>query len=165
MDLCQLISQCDIDHSVGPVSDTEGGSTAGYKRWEAFCATSIRRYAKLRNDPNAGVASRMSAYLHYGMVSPMRLARDAHRLRAEKYLEELLLWRELAYSYCFHRDDYESTESLPLWARRTLQEHESDKREACYSWENLARAKTEDRLGMPVKKACCDMASFITTCV
>lgn len=145
-DIASVVANCKIDHSVGPVADTRGGSGAGYERWAQFKRESLKKYASRRNDPCSGVASRMSAYLHYGMVSPMRLAREANELNAEKYLEELLVWRELAYAYCFYRDDYETIDTIPAWARVTLQAHTTDPRPVVYSWETLARGRTEDRL-------------------
>ena len=142
----QFVSRCDIDPTVAPVGDTLGGTRAGYARWNAFLERGIRKYAAKRNDPCAGVSSRMSAYLHYGMVSPMRLAREAHALGAEKYLDELLIWRELAYAYCFYRKEHNTLRTLPTWAQETLRKHTADAREAIYSWERLARGKTKDAL-------------------
>jgi predicted NAD/FAD-dependent oxidoreductase len=80
------------------------------------------------------------------MVSPFQLAREAHALGAEKYLDELLIWRELAYCYCNYREDYQTIETLPVWAVASLRQHESDARHELYSWELLARGKTSDRL-------------------
>ncbi len=34
--IAELVSQCEIDHAIGPVSHTPGGSDAGYQRWEFF---------------------------------------------------------------------------------------------------------------------------------
>jgi deoxyribodipyrimidine photolyase len=48
--------------------------------------------------------SRLSAYHHYGMVSPFKVARDALLARsngAEKYLDEFFTWREVAHAFCF----------------------------------------------------------------
>lgn len=145
-DLAQLIAACRIDHGIGPVADTRGGSEAGYARWNSFVATGrLDRYDKLRNDPTRGDGvSRMSAYLHYGMVSPFRLARETAAMSstgAAKWLDELLVWRELAYTFCFHRPDHATIEAIPGWARATLQEHESDHRERS-DWERLARGRT-----------------------
>lgn len=145
-DLPALIATCRIDHSVGPVADTRGGSAAGDARWSAFVASGgLDRYDKLRNDPTrADGVSRMSAYLHYGMVSPLRLAREAAARRSEgaaKWLDELLVWRELAYTFCYHRRDHATLGAVPEWARATLREHESDHRELL-PWEALARGRT-----------------------
>jgi len=146
MEPMDLVAKCDIDATVAPVGDTLGGSRAGYARWQGFLEKGIRKYAARRNDPCGGVSSRMSAYLHYGMVSPMRLAREANALGAEKYLDELLIWRELAYGYCFYRKDYDAFSTLPAWAQETMRQHSRDPREAIYSWETLARGKTSDAL-------------------
>ncbi len=147
-DLAQLIGQCEIDHAVGPVPHTLGGSVAGYARWEKFRDKGLSRYAKKRNDASLlGAVSRMSAYLHFGMVSPFRVAREATERDAEKYLDELLIWRELAHNFCFHRHkDIDTLKSLPDWAVKTLREHQEDTRPALYSWESLARGKTDDDL-------------------
>jgi len=143
------VAECEIDHSVGPVAGTRGGTTAGYRRWEHFLKSGIYGYAKRRNDPVQDGVSRMSAYLHYGMVSPLRIARQAAAIDhpgAEKYLDELLIWRELAYSFCFHRPDHDQWTAIPAWAQATLLEHSGDLRPAVYSWESLARGQTDDPL-------------------
>lgn len=143
--LAELVAQCDIDHSIGPVSDTRGGMIAGYARWNAFRQRGLRSYAKKRNQIELDGVSRMSAYLHYGMVSPFRLAREASEDKAEKFLDELLIWRELAYAFCYYRADLESSASLPAWAIATMNQHASDPR-TVLSWETLARASTGSRL-------------------
>ena len=147
--LDDLIRQCDVDHSVGPIRDTPGGTTAGYARWTAFRDGRLVAYAADRNDALRNGVSRMSPYLHYGMVAPMRLAREAAAVGgagAEKYLDELLIWRELAYAFCFFRRDHGRLTALPQWARATLAEHAEDRRPALFSWETLARAATGDAL-------------------
>ena len=146
-DLSELVSRCEIDHAVGPVVDTPGGSTAGYARWNRFKQNSLSKYAKQRNNALLDGVSRMSAYLHYGMVSPLRIAREAAAIDnagSEKYLDELLIWRELAYAFCFHRPDHDQWSALPDWARATLELHGGDQRSDVYSWEQLARAQTKD---------------------
>ncbi len=48
--------------------------------------------------------SRLSAYHHYGMVSPFKVARDALLSRsngATKYVDEFFTWREVAHAFCF----------------------------------------------------------------
>lgn len=148
-DFAELIGQCRIDHTVGPVAHTPGGSTAGYRRWQRFKSTGLKTYARRRNNALLDGVSRMSAYLHYGMVSPFRLAREAHETGsdgAKKYLDELMIWRELAYAYCFHRPGHADVRTLPDWALDTLEAHQDDPREHLPTWEELARAKTGDPL-------------------
>ena len=145
LDIARTVAALEIDHAVAPVVDTPGGSAAGLARWNEFRATRLADYARDRNDAAIPGVSRMSAYLHYGMVSPMRIAREAHAAGADKYLEELLVWRELAYQWCRHIPDHSLFDALPAWARRTLAAHAKDER-APLSWERLASGRTGDRL-------------------
>lgn len=149
VDIGKLVRHCEIDHSVGPIAHTIGGTAPGYDRWQHFKQNGLRAYASRRNDPLLDGTSRLSPYLHYGMVSPFRIAREAAAFQgagAEKFLDELLIWRELAYVFCFHREDHESLSALPRWAKDTLLEHARDERPALFSWETLARGKTGDPL-------------------
>ncbi|MFN3192518.1 MAG: FAD-dependent oxidoreductase [Aureliella sp.] len=151
-----LVAECDIDHSIGPVVDTRGGSTNGYQRWDNFVNTGLKSYAKKRNNALVDGVSRMSAYLHFGMVSPMRLAREAANLKnegAEKYLDELLIWRELAYCFCHYQPHHDRWSALPNWAQDTLSKHASDRRDVVYSWEELCKGETGDALWNAAQKS------------
>ncbi len=148
-DLASLIGQCRIDHTIAPVADTPGGSRAGYARWNEFLEECIQRYASARNQPTqAQGASRMSPYLHYGMVSPFRLARETAEVAktsegAKKFLDELITWRDLSFHFCYHNHDtLDTLEAIPKWAQSTLDQHIDDPREDNCSWETLARAQT-----------------------
>lgn len=145
LDIPAVIASLDIDHSIGPVADTRGGSRAGLARWSEFRATRLANYERDRNDAALPATSRMSAYLHYGMVSPFRVAREAHADGASKYLEELLVWRELAYQWCRHVPDHASIDALPSWARRTLRAHAQDSR-TVVPHEQLVSGETGDPL-------------------
>ena len=151
-DIAELCTRCDIDHTIPPVGHTPGGSTAAYARWEQFKRHGLKSYARLRNDAAIvfpkGV-SRISAYLHHGHVSPFRIAREAARdgsAGAAKFLDELLIWRELSHNFCFHDRNLDVLKRLPQWAHQTLMDHLDDPREALYSWERLFRARTGDVL-------------------
>jgi photolyase PhrII len=148
-DLAALVALCEIDHGVGPVPHTPGGTTAGYGRWREFVSTGrLDRYAAKRNDATIDGVSRMSAYFHYGMVSTFRIVRECVTRGgdgAAKYLDELLVWRELAYAFCYWHDAPETLDAIPGWARDTLARHEADSR-VRLSWETLARSGTGDEL-------------------
>jgi deoxyribodipyrimidine photolyase len=147
--LPELVAQCEVDHAVGPVHHTPGGSAAGNLRWAAFLTQRLDSYAKDRLDPNLPGISRMSAYLHCGQVSPFQLAREAGARRtdgAEAYLDELLTWRELAWNFCAFSSNHSEPAALPAWAQKTLREHERDARPALHSYDTLARAKTNEPL-------------------
>jgi photolyase PhrII len=146
-DLAALVAGCEIDHSIGPVPETVGGSSAGYTRWDRFRRNGLRQYHQRRNSPLVDGVSRLSPYLHCGMVAPQRIAREAAEAGgegAEKYLDELLIWRELAYAFCFYRPDHTRLSVLPSWAQQTLHEHAEDPRPALFDWETLARGRTGD---------------------
>lgn len=147
-DIGELCAACQIDHAVGPVAHTPGGSVAGYVRWRDFLDNGLAQYSRLRNDaaiaPPLGV-SRLSPYLHHGHVSPFKIAREARALGgtgAAKFLDELLVWRELAHNFCFHCEAPESLTALPSWALESLHRHSDDPRSTISSWEKLARART-----------------------
>jgi photolyase PhrII len=146
----ELVAQCSIDHSVSPITATRGGTQAGYARWEAFCSGGgLEHYAARRNSPYVDSVSRLSAYLHYGMISPFHLAEQARQMGGkgpEKWLDELLIWRELAHAWCAFQADVHSMEVLPDWALKTLRAHQGDTRHATYTDEQLHQAQTGDRL-------------------
>lgn len=148
-DLAALVAGCEIDHTVAAVRHSRGGSRAGYARWDTFVATgNLAGYAARRNDATLDAVSRMSAYLHYGMVSPLRLARDCATREGEgpeKYLDELLVWREVAYAFCYWHESPTTLDAVPRWALETLQSHEGDARRVL-PLEVLARGETGDRL-------------------
>lgn len=149
-DLGALVAACAIDHTIGPVSDTRGGEVAGYARWQAFVESGgLRRYASSRNNPAKDGVSRMSAYLHHGMVAPTRLARESAEIGGkgpDKYLDELWVWREIAWSFCRFKPHHDSLRALPDWALRTLHAHADDPRPTLFSREQLGRARTGDPL-------------------
>jgi photolyase PhrII len=147
--LAALVASCAIDHGIGPVHHTAGGATAGYARWQHFLEHRMGGYHRDRNDPLIDGVSAMSAYLHFGHVSPFRLAREATVVGgdgAAKYLDELLTWRELAWNFCHHHPHHHSMDVLPSWAVASLAEHESDQRPSLPSWEQLARGHSGDDL-------------------
>ena len=127
--LSELIGHCKIDHAVGPVADSPGGARAGYERWQRFLNEGLVQYAKRRNDPADWLGgSRLSAYLHYGMVSPFRVGREAaangESAGVVKFLDEFLIWREMSFHFCdLHSDELDSLEAIPCWAAEQLRKH------------------------------------------
>jgi deoxyribodipyrimidine photo-lyase len=65
---------------------------------------------------------------------------------AESFMDELVTWREVGFNFCHLRADYDRWESLPDWARATLDEHADDEREQTYTLEEFERARTHDPL-------------------
>jgi photolyase PhrII len=123
--IADVLASLPIDHSVPRSAVLRGGSERANERWSEYLERSIDRYAIGRNDAldDEGV-SRMSAWLHWGMIWAGRLARDATERRtegADKWLDELLVWRELAWHFCAHNAGYDRVETaIPAWALKTL---------------------------------------------
>jgi len=164
-----LLARLPIDHTVGTV-DARGGATAARDLLQDFVHERLADYGERRNHPDQEHTSRLSAYLHFGHISSheafatlaaeelwtaSRLATDARGARrgwwgmspgAEAYLDQLVTWRELGANMCHHRDDYDRYESLPDWARATLDEHREDERPHLYSHAQLEAAATHDEL-------------------
>jgi deoxyribodipyrimidine photo-lyase len=158
-----------IAHTVGTVA-LRGGPVAARERLQHFLGRELAHYAETANHPDDDARSGLSPYLHFGHISaheifhelmsrerwsPQRLAARSTGKRAgwwgastgaEAWLDELVTWRELGYNMASHSDDYDQYDSLPSWARATLEKHLSDRREYVYSLDRFARAETHDDL-------------------
>jgi len=137
-----------------PRASLSGGASAARRRFDAFVEHDLPHYARERNDPGQSLTSGMSAYLHFGHISPLRLLHqvtDAGQRGgewqegADAFTEELVIRRELGYNYVYFTPNYDSYDALPEWTRKTLDDHASDEREWVYSKEELVAAETHDR--------------------
>jgi predicted NAD/FAD-dependent oxidoreductase/deoxyribodipyrimidine photolyase len=143
--LADVLSHCQVDHSISPVVDSPGGSRAGYERWDHFRNHRLKDYGD--HEQHRWVESRLSAYLHFGMVSPLRIAREASADHAKEFVDRLLVFRELSFRFCDSNiDEIETLDSLPQWASQSLMEHQVDPRDADFSWETLARGDSDHPL-------------------
>jgi deoxyribodipyrimidine photo-lyase len=145
-----ILSSLAIDRTVPPVSHFRGGPAEAKKLLEGFLAHKLKDYGELRNDPSLDYVSHMSPYLHFGQISPLYIAvqvqgagRTPFRSR-EAYLEELIVRRELSMNFAYYNSSYDAFAGAPEWARRTLKNHQKDKREYLYSREELEEARTHD---------------------
>ena len=163
------VAELPIDHSVPPVAVT-GGPTAARAHMQRFISERLDRYADGRNHPDDDASSGLSPWLHFGHLGahelvvavleregwdPGRLG-DVRQTRgsrsgwwgvgeaAEAFLDEAVTWRELGQHFAWHRRDYQDYDSLPSWARETLEDHAGDPRPDLYSFEQLERAETGD---------------------
>ncbi len=146
----EILSGLDLDESVQPVSHLySGGITAAKKVLENFLKNRFDDYDENRNQPQTDDVSHMSKYLHFGHVSPVHLALEIQKARADQenidsYLEELIVRRELSMNFCHFTKDYDSFSNLPGWAKETLKEHKKDNRELVYTRKQLENAETHD---------------------
>jgi deoxyribodipyrimidine photo-lyase len=165
----QALSELPIDHNVRPAA-FDGGTDAATNAVNVFVDARLSRYADDRNQLGHDASSGLSPYLHFGHVSAHEVfARIIQREQwsethlasttrgsregwwgmtpeAEGFLDQLITWRELGYNMCSKRDDYDRYESLPDWARTTMELHEKDVRPNIYSLDQLDAAETHDEL-------------------
>ncbi len=158
-----------INHAVKPVS-YRGGSKAASKQLGLFLRERLGRYHEDRNQPEQEVASGLSPWLHFGHISVHEVFAGVTKScdwtpgnvsskvtgsntgwwgappAVESFLDELITWRELGYNLCSHTDNYDQYESLPAWARATLDLHARDPRQWNYSLAQLEQSKTHDPL-------------------
>jgi len=167
-DPAALVAALPIDHGVPPAA-TRGGPLAGAARLAHVAGTLVPRYADDHRHPDIDGTSRLSPYLHFGHVSAhdvftavmtaegwtsRRLAVSGGGRRegwwgvargAEAFLDQLVTWRELAFNLCTYTPEtYEHYDSLPRWARTTLDRHTGDSRPFRYGRDVLERAETHD---------------------
>jgi deoxyribodipyrimidine photo-lyase len=147
-DIAAEVAKCEIDHEVRPVSAL-GGLGAARARLAAFVSDGLRDYARRRRNPSdEGGSSRLSPYLHYGMISPLEVVRTvraaATQDASDAFLNEMLTWRELSLNFCLRNPQHRSLEALPQWVHRSMQSHLADEREVTYSRDELERAATHD---------------------
>ena len=139
-----------IDRSIKASTAFTGGSAAAGGWLDRFADTIVDGYDDRRNEPTSDRHSYLSAYLHFGQISPLEISlrvRDAQQGSAEDraaYLEELLVRRELSMNFVEFAVDYDKYSVLPDWARKTLAEHRDDPRPAVYTRRQLEDAQTAD---------------------
>jgi deoxyribodipyrimidine photo-lyase len=156
--IAALVASCQIDHTVAPSSEFQGGRLAAEKYLETFLHDKLRRYANGRNEPSQNATSHMSPYLHFGQISALEIAlrvseyAKEHKLIATEYLEELIVRRELAFNYSRFVEDPGDLKNLPEWCQLNMRKHAEDKRDPQYMPEQLERAETYDELWNATQK-------------
>lgn len=121
----------------------------GYAKLEDFLETKLSEYSKYKNNPVLNVTSQLSPYLNWGFISAQRVALEIIKSEntyenKESYLEELVIRKELSDNFCLYAKDYKSFDSLPDWAKLTINQHKYDIRPHIFSLKELENAKTSD---------------------
>jgi deoxyribodipyrimidine photo-lyase len=136
LDAAAALALLDVDRSVPPVSGARGGATCARRALALFVRDRLHGYAGRRNEPGLHATSGLSAFLHYGHLSPLTVARacggvpgGARPARASardvsKFLDELIVRREHALNFASRVDGYDNyAGAVPRWARETLELH------------------------------------------
>lgn len=140
-----------VDHSVPEVDWLVPGERAAKEILERFLANKLSDYPQKGMDPNQDGQSNLSPYLHFGQLSGQRVAlevknADVPEEAKQKYLDRVIVQREIADNFCLHNPNYDSFGGFPEWARRSIDEHRSDPRDHIYTLEQFEKGQTHDPL-------------------
>jgi deoxyribodipyrimidine photo-lyase len=144
-----------LDRSVAAVESFQGGSRAARKRLKYFVDHLLADYEERCNQPDVDGTSRLSPYLHFGHIGPLEVAlavdaavKKTPRLAKarDSFFNELIIWRELAVNFVRFTSNYDSVECAENWAKESMAQHASDKRDWIYTLEAMERGETHDEL-------------------
>ena len=147
--LDELIGELSIDRSVRPLADINGGTRHAKQRLKKFLSEHLSNYAT-RTLVVEPPVSYLSAWLHFGQISPLEIALRVGSSRGHEtdqkaaFMEQLLVRRELSINFVYFHQHYDSLKCLPDWARETLQQHDDDQRDPLYTAAELEEAETHD---------------------
>lgn len=118
---------------------------------EDFIKNKLSNYAELKNDPTKNVLSGLSKYLNLGFISSQRVVleiikSDVSQENKEAFLEELIIRKELADNFCLYNKQFKFLNSIPIWAKISLESHKTDFRPYIYTLKEFESAKTHDKL-------------------
>lgn len=152
-DLEAQLEAVKADRSVLKSPYFKGGEAHANAQLERFLDTKLRHYED-SNDPSKGYTSKLSPYLHFNMISPVRvyLAVEAYgkdhpeaKESVEGFLEQLLVRRELAFNFVYYEPHYDVFEHMTYaWAYDTMKAHEKDIREYHYTEDDYVSFSTHD---------------------
>ena len=148
--IAEILEGLQVDRKVPPVSSRvfQGGEDAAHRQLEAFIDRKLAAYPDKQSDAGDTVTSELSPYLHFGQISPLKVALRVYEQVGDvhhPFLEQLIVRRELAMNFVYWNEAYDSFTALPDWAQKTLNEHRGDPRDVIYTLEELVQANTYDR--------------------
>ena len=134
-----------------PVTSFRGGTTEALRLLDDFVKHKLASYPENHGKPEIDGTSRLSPYLHFGHIGPHTIMHAVKRAKVpqaakDDYIDEFFTWRELAINFVHFNPVYDSIESAPDWAHKTLAAHASDVRPILYSRQQLENAETHDEL-------------------
>ncbi len=150
----KLYKSLEVDITVEPVDWIFPGEKAGKRVVKDFVERKLEYYNEDRNNPELNGQSDLSPYLHFGQISSQRVVLEVEKSgkKAEEFLEEIIVRKELSDNFCFYNQNYDSVKGFPDWAKKTVEEHKNDKREYLYSRKKLENGETYDELWNSAQK-------------
>jgi len=160
------LEQLPIAKEPGP-APLKGGERQAQNKLQHFLAA-LEDYPEQRNHPDKQATSQLSSYLHFGHIAShdifeQLMARECWNLNnlaekpngkregwwgaspeAEAFLDQFITWRELGFNGCLLLEDYNKYESLPEWARVSMELHLDDERAYIYTLQEFEEALTHD---------------------
>jgi deoxyribodipyrimidine photo-lyase len=140
-----------IDRTIEEVKRLEPGEVAAQLVLTNFIRDRLSSYHQKIKDPVSRGQSELSPYLHFGQISSQSVALKVRRSDApepakEKYLDQLIIKKELSDNFCLRTPEYDTVGAFPEWARKSLNDHRSDPREHVYTLEQFENGQTHDPL-------------------
>ncbi len=146
-DAALIVGRLGVPAFPQPVPGARGGQAAAAETLSRFIETKLDGFDVNRNDPGRDACSGLSPYLHFGHISPLEAARaalDTDSPGRDRFIEELVVRRELSLNFAAHEPACDSYGGLPRWARESLAKHARDSREYLYGPGELENARTHD---------------------
>jgi deoxyribodipyrimidine photo-lyase len=146
-----ILARLRVDRTVKEVDWIEPGEKAADASMKVFLGTRLSSYPERSSNPTVHGQSDLSPYFHFGHLSSQRVAIEVMRTEASeeaksKYLDQLIVKKELSDNFIFHTPEYDTFGAFPKWARDSIDAHRSDEREHLYALEQFENSQTHDQL-------------------
>lgn len=132
----------------GVCNQTNGSNISGSTRWNKFVKSSLKSYAKNRNDctkPHS--VSRISSYLNLGIVSIFKCVNDVKG--NSKMEDEILKFREHSYAFCYSHPSH-ILDVLPNFAVKSFESRNG--RDGCTDLKGLEEGNTDCKIWNGMQK-------------
>ncbi len=156
--LIELIEHCNIDHNIKISQEHPPTGAEITARIDTLKTEILEKYKWNRN--NAALkysTSKLSPYLHFGMLGPDRVLNEIESSNIPKkytwkFRDEFLTWREWSHYQAFHLPNIHEYDSLPDKAKQTLEEHKDDERPELRTFAEIMSGNTSDRTWNALQK-------------
>ena len=150
LDIKKLVGECDIDHTVPPVEGFDGSRDAALRQLKWACENVLPVYERVRSNASHPLSgTRLSPYLHFGILSVREVvwAIQSHATPKQKnwrILDEIMSWREFFHHQARFENDPAAYETLPVWARETLEKHQTERTSDAPTLPQIVHGETGD---------------------